>query len=878
MLEQRAQIPVEQRSYATFYVAFSTLLFLGTVWAVWDEVKIRRPWKEYQEAYYRTLYARLDSLKQAELNNIDSADVADLQRTVREAEDALQTYEYREAVDRKNALLKDLDVATREWRFARSRSDAAYYQYQKASLKGADVSDLRREVDRHNADIALYARQMEELNARISGLDSVINRYVDALQKARADVRALYARASSYDLKLQKAQEAPLEIGQVMIPDFEYTPFSEVKARIDRCQTCHLGWAEDAMADAPQPFTKHPLPELLAVHNPESFGCTPCHRGQGPALTKGYAHGDEDHYWETPILKGVEIYATCNSCHLEESVLKHAKPFTKAKQLVLESGCFGCHEIKGYSDAPKIGPSLNALTGKTSPEWIYRWLRNPREYNPHTRMPNFGFADEEAEAITAYLVSIGKQSNYKPVAAQGSYRGGSPQRGRELFESVGCQACHVVGQNTVVRDERGTSYDIAPELTRVGSKVNPDWLFDWLRDPRHFNPTTRMPSLRLTEDEARHLAAYLMSLKDQRALPSVSLEVENEMKIRRGDALIREYGCAGCHEIKGMEREGKVSVNLSDFGRKKVEQMDFGNIHELPRNSEVDFQQNADGTIAVKHTWSGWVYGKLKNARLYATERIVQKMPVFTFNDQEIKLIRSFLVSMTRDVPLAPHQRLYTKHVKDLEAGRRLSVHYNCIQCHDVEERGGFVRVRYEDPGLGPPPLPETQGAKVQEQWLHAFLKNPTTIRPWLKLRMPTFQFSEDEVGVIQKYFLAMSKQDFELREYAATPVDAKYIAPGRKLFELYQCAKCHPTGSADLSEISASDLAPDLGLAYKRLKPEWIVDWIIDPQKLQPGTRMPTFFYEGEAPDQETLGGDVREQAKALSTHIWNLGRRKQQ
>ncbi|MBI4418732.1 MAG: c-type cytochrome [Ignavibacteriales bacterium] len=878
MLEQRAQIPVEQRSYATFYVAFSTLLFLGTVWAVWDEVKIRRPWKEYQEAYYRTLYARLDSLKQAELNDIDSADVADLQRTVREAQDALQAHEYREAVGRKNALLKDLDVATREWRFARSRSDAAYYQYQKASLKGADVSDLRREVDRHDADIALYARQMEELNARISGLDSVINRYVDALQKAHADARALYARASSYDLKLQKAQEAPLEIGQVMLPDFEYTPFSEVKARIDRCQTCHLGWAEDTMADAPQPFTKHPLPELLTVHNPESFGCTPCHRGQGPALTKGYAHGDEDHYWETPILKGVEIYATCNSCHLEESVLKHAKPFTKAKQLVLESGCFGCHEIKGYSDAPKIGPSLNALTGKTNPEWIYRWLRNPREYNPHTRMPNFGFPDEEAEAITAYLVSIGKQSNYTPVAVQGSYRGGSPQRGRELFESVGCQACHVVGQNTVVRDERGTSYDIAPELTRVGSKVNPDWLFDWVRDPRHFNPTTRMPSLRLTEDEARHLAAYLMSLKDQRALPSVSLEVENAMKIRRGDALIRGYGCAGCHEIKGMEREGKVSVNLSDFGRKKVEQMDFGNIHELPRNSEIDFQQNADGTIAVKHTWSGWVYGKLKNARLYATERIVQKMPVFSFNDEEIKLIRSFLVSMTRDVPLAPHQRLYTKHVKDLEAGRKLSVHYNCIQCHDVEERGGFVRVLYEDPGLGPPPLPETQGAKVQEQWLYAFLKNPTTIRPWLKLRMPTFQFSEDEIGVIQKYFLAMSKQDFELREYAATRVDAKYIAPGRKLFELYQCAKCHPTGSADLSELSASDLAPDLGLAYKRLKPEWIVDWIIDPQKLQPGTRMPTFFYEGEAPDQETLGGDVREQAKALSTHIWNLGRRKQQ
>jgi hypothetical protein len=185
------------------------------------------------------------------------------------------------------------------------------------------------------------------------------------------------------------------------------------------------------------------------------------------------------------------------------------------------------------------------------------------------------------------------------------------------------------------------------------------------------------------------------------------------------------------------------------------------------------------------------------------------------------------------------------------------------------------MSVKYEDPGLGPPPLPESQGAKVQEQWLHDFLQNPSTVRPWLKLRMPTFQFSDQEIGTIQKYFLAMSKLDFGIRNYQATPVEASYVSPGKKLFDLYQCAKCHPSGSADLSEVSASDLAPDLSLARTRLKPEWIVEWIIDPQKLQPGTRMPTFFYEGVAPDEETLGGNVREQSKALSTHIWNLGKR---
>ncbi len=876
MFSKRAQTPVEQRNYGVFYIVFSAILFLGTVWAVWDEVSIRRPWKDYQSEYYRLLYKTLDSLKTVALSEVDSTEVAALHEQLAQAEAALSSEEYRSAVETKNGLLADLDVATREWRFARSRSDAAYYQYQKAALDGKEAGDLKAEVARHDAEIDRYAQEMAKLNEEIAVLDKTINRSRDLVTEIRRQITKLFEKADSYDLKIRRAKNPSLVINQVMLPDYEFTPFSEIKARIDRCQTCHLGWADDLMLQAPQPFSKHPLPELLAKHNPETFGCTPCHRGQGPALTEGFAHGFEDHYWETPILSGVETYATCNTCHSNETVLKYAKPFTKMKQVVLESGCYACHEIKGYADLPKIGPVLNSLPAKTTPDWIFRWVKNPNDYMPHTRMPNFQFSDDDAEAVAAYLISIGRESDYKYARGRGAFAGGNAPRGKETFEAVGCQACHVLGDYTAIREERGTSYDIAPELTRVGSKVNPDWMFDWLKNPRHYSAEARMPSLRLSDDEARNLVAYLMAQKDTRALPPVSVDAANPQKIARGDKLIREYGCAGCHTIKGMENEGKVSVDLSDFGRKKVEQMDFGNTRELPHDAEYDFQENGDGTISVKHTWAGWVYGKLKNSRLYITDRIVQKMPLFNFSDEEVALLRTFLISMTRDAPLPTYQHPNSKRMQDIEVGRRLSVRYNCIQCHTLEERGGSILVKYEDPGLGPPPLPESQGAKVQEQWLHSFLKNPSVVRPWLKLRMPTFQFSDTEIGQAQKYFLAMSDQEFVIRDYAATPVETKYLTPGKYLFDLYQCAKCHPSGSAGLSELSASDLAPNLALGFERLKPDWIVEWIVDPQKLQPGTRMPTFFYEGIAPDQETLGGDATEQAKALKTYIWTLGKPK--
>ncbi|MBF8247511.1 MAG: hypothetical protein HW374_311 [Bacteroidetes bacterium] len=875
MFEERSIIPVEKRNYAVYYIVFSGILFLGTIWSVLDEVKTRRPWKEYQSGYFELAASRLDSLRQLALQEIDSAQVVELRKTVDTALAALRSEEYQKALSERMELSKALDLAIREWRFARSRSDAAYYQYQKAKLEGRDASGEKKVVDEHESSVAKFFQEKTELEGKASTLDLVINKYKDAVIKAQVELQAVFAESERLGSKSEKTLSSPIVIHQVMMNDYEWTPFQEIKARIDRCQTCHTGWRDDLMEDAPQPYKKHPIPELLAKHNPESFGCTPCHRGQGPALTPGFAHGDEDHYWETPILRGIEVYATCNSCHSNESVLKHAKPLVKAKQIIMESGCYGCHEIKGLGDLPKIGPPLNSLTSKAQPDWIFRWVRNPKDYNPSTRMPNFKFSDEQAEAITAYLVNIGRQSSFQLERGRGSYAGGSSSQGKLLFESLGCQACHTAGEVATVREARGTTYDIAPELSRVGSKVSPDWMFDWVKNPRHYSVETRMPSLRLTDSEARNIVAYLMTLKDGRKLDQPNLDLGNAQKIARGDKLIREFGCAGCHTIKGMENEGKVSVELSDFGRKKYEQMDFGDTHELAEHDTVDYRENADGTVSVKHSWRGWVFGKFKNSRLFQTERIVQKMPVFAFNDEEIRLIRMFLVSMTKDVPVAAYQRPYDKRMQDIEAGRRLTLNYNCIQCHVMEDRGGYFLSKFQEAAQGPPPIPESQGAKVQEQWLHSFLKNPTTIRPWIAARMPTFNLTDSEISKVQKYFLGTSRQELQFRDYAETIIEPKYLAPGKKLFDIYQCAKCHPSGGS-MEGITASFLAPDLAKGYTRLKPEWIIEWMKDPSKLQPGTMMPAFFTPGQpAPDPSILDGVNEEQIKALQAYVWNLGRR---
>jgi mono/diheme cytochrome c family protein/uncharacterized coiled-coil protein SlyX len=856
LFRRRTETPIEERNYAPIYLIFSGLLFLGTVWAVVDEVSTRRPWKDYQREFYELAVKKLTDQRNQALAGLDSSKYRALEKELADAESSLTSDEYQNAAAALKNLRLELDVVTRDWRFARSRSDAEYYEYKKNVNAGREDPSGKERLEQLDAEIAKHASEMDSLNKKIAEVQAVMGRYSDRVDSLTSEKKQLLEEVTKLNGKIEHMKSAPLEVRQTVLNDFEMTNFQELKARVDRCVTCHVGYKDPLFSDAPQPFTTHPIPELLAIHNPDKFGCTPCHRGQGPALTAGDAHGNADPYWEFPLLRGKDVYAGCNSCHGNDVVVKFGERLTKAKQLLMESGCFGCHEIKHFTNLPKIGPELNDLTAKVKPEWVYHWVKNPKEYNPHTRMPNFRLADDEAEAVTAYLVDVSRQSSFRLAHPPGSYTGGVPSKGKQLVETIGCKGCHVVGNDLRMRNERGTSYDIAPELTWVAGKVNADWLYDWLKNPRHYHVNTRMPSLRLTDAEARDIVAYLLSLKDDRPVEPKRLDLNNKQKIERGLKVIKEYGCFGCHDIKGTENEGKVSVALSNFGRKQVQQMDFGD-------------------TKVPHTWDDWVRNKLKDSRTFQTDRIVQKMPVFAFSDDEIETLRMLLKSFQREGPTEKYEFANTKREQQLNEGRRLTMWYNCIQCHQLEDRGGYIAALLEDQALRPPLL-TIEGAKVQEPWLHGFLKSPSVIRPWLNIRMPTFSLTDEEISTVTKYFLALSKQELELRDYAATPLEEKYLPAGKKLFEEYQCAKCHPAGAVRLSEeVVASTLAPNLGLAAGRLKPEWIESWLHDPQKIQPGTMMPTFFYEGQAPDATVFGGNADEQIRALKTYVWSLGKR---
>src|SRR4029453_12179970 len=125
----------------------------------------------------------------------------------------------------------------------------------------------------------------------------------------------------------------------------------------------------------------------------------------------------------------------------------------------------------------------------------------------------------------------------------------------------------------------------------------------------------------------------------------------------------------------------------------------------------------------------------------------------------------------------------------------------------------------------------------------------------WVNLRMPTFDFSEEDINTVTRYFAALDKVPYP---YDPKPTaDPALVAAGHDLFPRWQCVKCHVV-AGKLPDQPPENMAPDLANVPHRLRAEWLHPWLADPGKIQPGTRMPANFPQDapEKPDPEGPGG----------------------
>jgi cytochrome c551/c552 len=594
---------------------------------------------------------------------------------------------------------------------------------------------------------------------------------------------------------------------------------------------------------------------------------------------------------------------------------------------------FQSHSL--MQDMKKIGPNLKDVRLKLNKNWIPVWLKKPTDFRPNTKMPNFRLTDDQIEAISAYIW----QSGFTDALPK--QKPGNAVHGKELFETRGCLACHSIGEGdqrqggsfaaNLTRVGEKANYDYlvrwihnARERTRpycpyekkdIGpadyAKKGLPYKFDLQHSQcpndgheLQVQNMTVMPSLRLSVEDAQDIASYLVTQKKQEpsAYPDAAFMDDPKLK-DEGQKWIRHYGCAGCHEISGFEDEGRIGTELTSEGSKPIERLDFALFTEEaqrggkdPITDPEDLQRLPDGP--AKRPWynhKGFFEHKLAEPNVYDkgmiksdTEKL--RMPNVHLNKEQIQALTTFLLGSQETSLPASYQYRPQDARRDIQEGWWIVKKYNCMGCHQFIPGQKTVLMglpRYQDAQEQLPPKLLTEGARVDPEWLRRFLSNPALntndtnrngVRPYLAVRMPTFSFSDNELRKLVRFFQALSQQPIPYIPEQVPTLTAKESDMARSLFSSTSapCLKCHATGDPQHDKIAT---APNFLLAKDRLKPDWVVRWITDPQAISPGTSMPSGLFRHEngrwvfaGPTPPSFQGYDKDHRKLLTDYIFQL------
>ncbi len=142
-------------------------------------------------------------------------------------------------------------------------------------------------------------------------------------------------------------------------------------------------------------------------------------------------------------------------------------------------------------------------------------------------------------------------------------------------------------------------------------------------------------------------------------------------------------------------------------------------------------------------------------------------------------------------------------------------------------------------------------GQRLRPAWIRGYIQAPFDLRPMLDETMVRMQLTDADAHAIARYFAAVAEiedPDHATPTRPVAPISAARLREGRALFDRFACGNCHTAGNLatgrtveDLRRMGGlSQFAPNLRFARDRVDPETLVEWLIDPQSVAPGTLMP--------------------------------------
>ena len=460
-----------------------------------------------------------------------------------------------------------------------------------------------------------------------------------------------------------------------------------------------------------------------------------------------------------------------------------------------------CHG--GETGLPAMrGPVLATVTQRVRSEWLRKFVADPTTVHAGAVMPQV-LVKADAQALVAiehYLAALKPKAAAKAPAKIMHVNGG---RGGELFNTLGCVACHAPGQGFVPPDGAPKAADFTHRsigFADLKTKYSLESLSAYIFEPLKVRTDGRMPKIAMEKQDAVDIAGYLLEFQgsDGRldvAIDQVALDVK---RVAAGRKAVITARCAACHDLP-------KDVAAAPVALKKTE----------------------GGCLDAEHT----------------------KGPRYQLSVAQRASLKLFLVK--KDDPAAPKLAA----VLTLQA-------LNCVACHERDGQGGPDAARKPyfqgdhnlgDTGRYPPPLTGI-GGKLRPEWLAKVLAGENRVRPYLQVKMPQYGAATADLAKLLGIADARAALKFEGGDDTA----------GRKLMGTQGgagCITCHRWGDRPSLGIQG----PDLSNIAARLQESWLREYLINPAAYRAGTLMPSFWPAGKSFNPAILGGDTDKQIASI-------------
>jgi len=386
----------------------------------------------------------------------------------------------------------------------------------------------------------------------------------------------------------------------------------------------------------------------------------------------------------------------------------------QGKQLYVELGCAGCHELKGMGEKPNapeltfIGSTpvhqLNfgdAKVRRTVPDFLYTKLKSPKSLHHRFVLPS---EENVASTIWEHLqpATLFSKANDLPDGSDS-----------ENLAWILKQA----KQASVLEEKLAL-----PEGSMLEQA---EWLVWALQETGALNPL-KMPNFHLSDADAEALTIALMSLSEVGA-PSKRFEAPFSPKVvfnpqDEFGKLERHYRCLSCHTIR--ESGELLASDLTYEGNRANRQ---------------------------------WLYHYLNKP--YSMRRTITiAMPIFHFPLEESRLMADYMSQVFVDSQLGTDWKLNHQQA-DAERGQALFDAKGCIACHQLHGTGGDV-----GPSLTTqvPEFPQGTwvGDKLKGEWIYAWLKDPQALLP--DTIEPKMDLTDQETLDLTAFLLSLKNPEYQ--------------------------------------------------------------------------------------------------------------------